>query len=259
MKFPSKKQIADILSGVKRKHKAINKTNRRLILVFAKWLGIFLLLIGIVTTLDAIQKSKNKVWIIEVLSTELPLFNNVEALAIIAGLIALALDTPNQQKKSHYEAWQVIALSKGDSGSGGRIQALQDLAEDEVSLAGVSVENAFLEKIKLPGADLFAANFQNSKLWKSNFSYADLRNAKFIGAILAEANLSDANLTGAILAEANLSDANLTGAIFWDKQFGELDKEAKNITPSQIKQAKNWEKAIYSPQFRKKLGLPPEE
>lgn len=85
MKFPSKKQITDILSAAKRKHKAIYKTNRRLILIFAKWLGIFVLLIGIVTTLDTIQKSKNKVWIIEVLSTELPLFNNVEALAIIAG------------------------------------------------------------------------------------------------------------------------------------------------------------------------------
>ncbi|MEO1183400.1 MAG: hypothetical protein AAFX46_01220, partial [Cyanobacteria bacterium J06636_27] len=130
MNFPSKKQKTDILSAAKRKHKVIYKTNRRLILIFAKWLGIFVLLIGIVTTLDNIQKSKNKVWVIELLSTELPLFNNVEALAIIAGLIALALDTPNQQKKSHYEAWQVISLAQGQSGSGGRIQALQDLAED---------------------------------------------------------------------------------------------------------------------------------
>ena len=42
----------------------------------------------------------------------------------------------------------------------------------------------------------------------------------------------------------------------WNENNGE---EAKNIFPQQIKKAKNWEKGIYSPEFRKKLGLPPQE
>ncbi|MFM6219918.1 MAG: hypothetical protein ACKPDM_06040 [Dolichospermum sp.] len=33
---------------------------------------------------------------------------------------------------------------------------------------------------------------------------------------------------------------------------------AKNLTPEQVKSAKNWEKACYDPELRIKLGLPPE-
>ncbi|MEM1393382.1 MAG: pentapeptide repeat-containing protein [Cyanobacteria bacterium P01_H01_bin.150] len=185
------------------------KTNKRFILLVAKWLSIFILLLGIVTALDAIQKSKNKIWVIEVLSTELPLFNNIEALAIIAGLIALALDTPNQQKKSHYEAWQVISLAQGHSGSGGRIQAMQDLVEDEVSLAGLIAKNAYLKEINLPGAILKGANLENSKLNESNLSGADLSDANLRGTDFSSANLSGANLSGADLNGVNFSGADI--------------------------------------------------
>ncbi|MFM9157949.1 MAG: hypothetical protein ACKOPK_08510, partial [Dolichospermum sp.] len=34
--------------------------------------------------------------------------------------------------------------------------------------------------------------------------------------------------------------------------------EAKNLTPEQVKSAKNWEKACYDPELRRKLNLPPE-
>ncbi|MFM5999270.1 MAG: hypothetical protein ACKPE1_18835 [Dolichospermum sp.] len=33
---------------------------------------------------------------------------------------------------------------------------------------------------------------------------------------------------------------------------------AKNLTPEQVKSAKNWEKACYDPELRRKLNLPPE-
>ncbi|MGB3639370.1 MAG: pentapeptide repeat-containing protein [Rivularia sp. (in: cyanobacteria)] len=96
---------------------------------------------------------------------------------------------------------------------------------------------------------------------KADLSHANLSGASFIKADLSHANLCHTNLCGANLKIANLCDtkflkADLCGAIFWDK---ELSWEAKNITPEQIKKAKNWEKGIYSPEFRKKLGLPPEE
>ncbi|MEO1183197.1 MAG: pentapeptide repeat-containing protein, partial [Cyanobacteria bacterium J06636_27] len=58
------------------------------------------------------------------------------------------------------------------------------------------------------------------------------------------------------LRSADLRSADLSGAKFWDKESG---RKTKNITPEQIKQAKNWEKVVYSPKFRKKLGLPPSE
>jgi uncharacterized protein YjbI with pentapeptide repeats len=53
---------------------------------------------------------------------------------------------------------------------------------------------------------------------------------------LSQANLSEAHIDG-----ADLSGANLQGA--------------KNLNPDQVKRAKNWEKAKYDEEFRKKLGL----
>jgi uncharacterized protein YjbI with pentapeptide repeats len=44
----------------------------------------------------------------------------------------------------------------------------------------------------------------------------------------------------------NLTNANLEG----------LDlRYVENLTPEQVKAAKNWEKAYYSDEFKKKLGL----
>jgi hypothetical protein len=45
-------------------------------------------------------------------------------------------------------------------------------------------------------------------------------------------------------SDANLSDADL--------------RFAKNLTPEQVKEANNWEKAKYHEEFRKLLGLPSE-
>ncbi len=160
------------------------RINKRIIALITKWLVIFLLLIGIVNILDALQKSKQKIWPIDILSSTFPLFDNIEALSIIAGLIAFASDVPNQQKKSQYEAWQVINSAQGQKGSGGRIQALQDLVQDGVSLTGIIAEDAYLKGIKLKGAELIEANLKNSKLENSDFKSADLSGANLNGTII---------------------------------------------------------------------------
>ncbi len=74
-------------------------------------------------------------------------------------------------------------------------------------------------------------------------SGADLSGAYLSGANLSRANLSGADLFGAKLVRAKLVRANLSGA--------------KNLKVEQIKEAKNWEEAKYSKEFREKLGLPP--
>lgn len=81
-------------------------------------------------------------------------------------------------------------------------------------------------------------------------------NTKLIETDLSDANLKGAYLDGADLEGANLEGADLSNAIFWVKKSG---RKANNITPDQIKEAKNWEKATYSPEFREELGLPPSE
>ncbi|MEO0932288.1 MAG: pentapeptide repeat-containing protein [Cyanobacteria bacterium J06641_2] len=125
-----------------------------------------------------------------------------------------------------------------------------------VDLSGASFRSADLRSADLSSADFVGANFTYTNLRSANLRSANLIRANLYGAGLSRANLSRANFSRANFSRANLSGADLSGAIFWNKKNG---WEAKNISPEQIKQAKNWEKAIYSPEFRKKLGLPPEQ
>ena len=106
--------------------------------------------------------------------------------AVVVLLIAYVDHREEQRKARHYQAWQVIDLAQGKPGSGGRIGALQDLAEDGVSLAGIDVSGAWLHQIRLTGADLDDAN-------------------------LTKADLTEANLEGAFLQDAHLYQANLAG------------------------------------------------
>lgn len=82
---------------------------------------------------------------------------------------------------------------------------------------------------------------------KSNFQGADLGVVNFWGANLKGTQFKSAKLENANLFEANRKNANLLGANL---------KQTKDLTPSQVKAAKNWEQAIYSEKFRQQLGLP---
>jgi len=57
-------------------------------------------------------------------------------------------------KQKHYQAWQVVNTAQGKGGSGGRIEALQELDQDGVPLVGVYVAGASLQGVRLPKAGL---------------------------------------------------------------------------------------------------------
>src|SRR5262245_27012735 len=46
------------------------------------------------------------------------------------------------RKAANYQAWQVVNSAHGRGGSGGRIDALEDLVRNDVSLAGVQLDGA---------------------------------------------------------------------------------------------------------------------
>ncbi|MDJ0693880.1 pentapeptide repeat-containing protein [Mastigocoleus sp. MO_188.B34] len=133
---------------------------------------------------------------------------------------------------------------------GGRNLKRKDLKHIELrhtelrrtDLSGVDLSGVDLSGVDLSGAKLMHTDLSGAKLIATDLSGVDLRNANLSGV-----DLRSADLSGAKLLNADLSDTTL-----WDKTLG----EAINLTPEQIKQAKNWEKAVYSPQFRKKLNLP---
>ena len=123
---------------------------------------------------------------------------------------------------SIYQAWQVINSAQGKGGSGGRIEALGDLLQNGISLAGINLDGAWLESVELPRANLMRSSLQNTNLTHANLAGANLEGADLRGAILITANLSGANLRGANVAGARLSAAtldlaDLTEVQGWDK------------------------------------------
>ncbi|MEH2211716.1 nSTAND1 domain-containing NTPase [Nostoc sp.] len=99
-------------------------------------------------------------------------------------------------------------------------------------LNGADLSGADLSGADLRGADLKGANLRSVNLFSANLSSADLR-----GALLSRTDLFN----------SDLSNTNLKNAVF----IG-----IKNLTPEQVKAAKNWDKAKYDKDFRIKLGLP---
>ena len=122
--------------------------------------------------------------------------------SILVAVIYYFVETPERTKMKHYQAWQVINTAQGKGGSGGRIEALQELNMDHVSLLGVDVSDAFLQGIDLHDADLTRADL----------SSADMRNAKLAGAKLESADLRWTNLVNADLSGTDLSGVNLENA-----------------------------------------------
>ncbi len=121
-----------------------------------------------------------------------------------------------------------------------------DLAKS--SLSGVKLKQPNLQRTSLveanlQGAVLLQANLQHASLYKANLQNAELIAANLQGAILEGANLQSANLDAADLQDTDLRNANLQ-----DVMWLQID---------QIKSARNWEQALYSPDLRQQLGLPP--
>jgi len=119
--------------------------------------------------------------------------------SVLIAVIFYFSESGDRIKQRHYQAWQVINTAQGKGGSGGRIEALQELNEDKVPLVGVDVSSAFLQGLKL----------QNANLLRSDFSSADLRNSDLTGVNFTLANLSSANLRGAVLDHASFAQADL--------------------------------------------------
>lgn len=193
-------------------------------------------------------------------------------LSIIVGVVVFLTEIPQraeqkaiEQKRSHYEAWQIINTNREQKSSGGRIDALRELNKDEISLAGLNAEDAILIGIDLKNANLIYANLSGTELGQANLSGANLSAAYLSGANLHGANLSGADLTNTKLnGDANLTKANLHGADLTDTDLSNANlsgtdlTDTVGLTPSQVKKAKNWQEAKYSERFRQQLGLPQE-
>ena len=103
-------------------------------------------------------------WVADWLAYALSRWSFLEVLEYLGGfsiLVAVVFyfsESGDRLQQKHYQAWQVINTAQGKGGSGGRIEALQELDEDGVPLVGVDVADAFLQGIPLPRARPVRAN-----------------------------------------------------------------------------------------------------
>lgn len=142
--------------------------------------------------------------------------------SILIAVIFYFSESGDRNKQKHYQAWQVINTAQGKGGSGGRIEALNELNADRVDLVGVDVSGAFLMGVRLDRAALSRANFEaadaryssfrSADMTYGNFHSANLRNSDLHKANFENASLNDADLNGAILTEANLTMVDLSQA-----------------------------------------------
>lgn len=142
----------------------------------------------------------------------LEVIESLSTFSILVAVIFYFADSGNRIKQKHYQAWQVINTAQGRGGSGGRIEALQELNHDKVPLIGVDAASAFLQGINLRGARLSRCTFQSSDLRNSDLANADMTFCNLRSANLRGSNLNRAQMQNADLTDADLNGSNLSGA-----------------------------------------------
>ncbi len=170
--------------------------------------------------------------------------------SILIAVIFYFAESGDRLKQKHYQAWQVINTAQGKGGSGGRIEALQELDEDGVPLVGVDVSGAFLQGIRLSNARLLRSDFsgvdaRNSDFRSADFSVANLNSGNFRESNFKGANLQDADLSNTDFCGANLSGVDFSGATLDAADLGNTDlrnakwQNIKSLKGANIRQVRN--------------------
>jgi hypothetical protein len=137
--------------------------------------------------------------------------------SVLIAVIFYFAESDKRTRMRHYTAWTVINTAQGKGGSGGRIEALEELNDDRVALTGLDASLAFLRGVELPHAMLSrcsfeAADLRMSILHDADLSFCNLKSANFRETHLERAKLSDADLSSADLNNANLTASDLSRA-----------------------------------------------
>jgi hypothetical protein len=170
--------------------------------------------------------------------------------SILVAVIFYFSESGDRIKQRHYQAWQVINTAQGKGGSGGRIEALQELNADKVPLVGVDVSSAFLQGLDLHGANLMRSDFSSADLRNSNLSSVDLtlsnlNSANFRNAHLDRAKFIQADLRSADLTGSSLVGADLSGAVLDDSDLSRSDlrdvawQHIKSVKGTNIAEVRN--------------------
>jgi hypothetical protein len=174
----------------------------------------------------------------------------LSAFSVLVAVILYFSESGARIQQRHYQAWQVIDAAQGKGGNGGRIEAMQELNHDGVSLVGIQADNAFLFGIHLQGGqldrcDMNSSDLRNSVFDRTTLTFCNLQSANFRGASLANADLTDADFSDSDLSGANLTHANVARADLSHADLRNADLHAiawhdiRSVRLANIKDVKN--------------------
>jgi hypothetical protein len=153
----------------------------------------------------------------------------VGSFSILIAVIFYFADSGDRLKQKHYQAWQVINTAQGKGGSGGRIDALQELNQDRVPLVGVDVSDAYLQELRLIGSDLRRSEFSGADLKNAVLRQSNLEGSLFRHTNLRGSDCSSTDLTDASFFDADLNGASLRGADVQGVDFDRADLRGADL------------------------------
>jgi hypothetical protein len=153
----------------------------------------------------------------------------LSSFGVIIAVVFYFAESGDRVKQKHYQAWQVINTAQGKGGSGGRIEALQELNKDKIPLVGVDVSGAFLQGVHLERAHLVRSNFSAADLRDCDLAFADLSDSNLQNANLRQSHLHNVSLRRANLIEADLFGVDLSGADLSGATLAHADLRNTNL------------------------------
>jgi hypothetical protein len=159
----------------------------------------------------------------------LEMLEYLSTFSVLVAVIFYFAESPDRTRQRHYAAWAVINSAQGKGGSGGRIEALEELNHDRVALTGLDGSMAFLQGVQLSHAMLSRCSFQAADLRQSNLRSSDLTFCNLQSANFRHADFSHAQLADADLTEADLNSADLTSADLERADFSGADLRNANL------------------------------
>ncbi|MBD3237230.1 MAG: hypothetical protein GF330_11030 [Candidatus Eisenbacteria bacterium] len=185
----------------------------------------------------------------------LNVLKSVTYLAALVAIVAYFDDCGRRRDQTVLDAWALFHQVKEIRGEGGREQALETLADNGESLAGIDVCGAQFPDLDLPGADLGHACLDSVWAFEADLRGARMHRVSAVGAILTRATLEDAvlrrarlqgasfeyaNLSGANLWGADLSDARLAGAKLVGSYLGQVDFSGADLRNCDLRGIRSW-------------------
>src|SRR5216683_5709124 len=99
----------------------------------------------------------------------------IGSFSVLIAVVFYFAESGDRKKQKHYQAWQVINTAQGKGGSGGRIEALEELNRDRVPLVGINAAGAFLQGVRLRKGRLLRCNLEACDLRNSDFGSSDMQ------------------------------------------------------------------------------------